>query len=58
MVYGLYANTEDTFTSLSFRCVRTLVKTTPLIIFKINKAEKKPQVVILSCFGTVLPKKV
>lgn len=41
MVYGLYANTEDTFTSLTFGYVHTLVKTTPLIIFKINKAEKK-----------------
>lgn len=58
MVYGLYANTEDTFTSLALGYVHTLVKTTPLIIFKINKAEKKPQVVILSCFGAVLPKKV
>lgn len=41
MVYGLCANTEDTFTSLTFGYVHTLVKTTPLIIFKINKAEKK-----------------
>lgn len=40
MVYGLCANTEDTFTSLAFRDVRTLVKTTPVIIFKINKAVK------------------
>lgn len=41
MVYGLYATTEDTFTSLVFGSVHTLVRTTPLVIFKINKAEKK-----------------
>ena len=57
MVYGFYANTEDTLTSLAFGDVRTLVKTTALIIFKINKA-KKPQVLILSCFGAVLCKKL
>lgn len=40
MAYGLYATTEDTFTSLVFGSVHTLVRTTSLIIFRINKAEK------------------